>query len=123
MVADLPPETPPAYLVVIRHSVVAADVAATIAELDPNARVVVAMTLPEAEDRLPGLDRIVLAVVEVAPHTLPATPFGQALAERGTRILLLGDGIDEADRWPDVAILGLPFTTGTLVAALRRALG
>lgn len=123
MATFLPPQPPPAYLVVIRHSIVAADIVATIAELDPNATVVVALTLPEAADRLPGLDRIVLAIIEGAPQLLDAAPFRQALADRGARILVLDDPTEESGSWPDIAVLGLPFSTNSLLAALRQALG
>lgn len=122
MVADVSSEASPAYLVVNRYCVVAADIAETIIELDPNAKVICATTLPEAADRLPGLDRIVLAVIEGAPTSFGETPFGQALAERGVRVLLLDGDVEQAEGWPKLAILGLPFTAGALRTALRLAI-
>ena len=122
MVSDTPIEAGPAYLVVMPLRVVAEDIATTIVELDPGATVVVARNIAEAAERLAGLDRLVLAVIEGAPAVFHATPFGQALADRGTRVLLLGDGVDTAQPGSRMALLGLPFTTAALVAALRRAL-
>ena len=78
--------------------------------------------LAQLEEQVAGLDRLVLAVIEGAPIVFHATPFGQALADRGARILLLGDGCDTGQSGGRTAMLGLPFTTGALVAALRRAL-
>lgn len=123
MVADVPPQVSPAYLVVNRYSLIATDIAATIRELDPDANVVVAKSLPEAAALLAVLDRIVLAVIEGTPAPLCATPLGQALAERGAPVLLLDS--DEPQVWtcPKLVSLGLPFTTGALLSALRMALG
>ena len=122
MVSDTPIGAGPAYLVVMPLRVVAEDIATTIVELDPGATVVVARSIAEAAERLAGLDRLVLAVIEGAPAVFHDTPFGQALANRGVRVLLLGDGVDTAKPGSRIALLGLPFTTGALVAALRRAL-
>jgi len=122
MVSETPIGAAPTYLVVMPLGVVAEDIATTITEIDPGARVVVARTIAEAADRLAGLDRLALAVIEGAPVVFHATPFGQALADRGARILLLGDGCDTGQSGGRTAMLGLPFTTGALVAALRRAL-
>lgn len=123
MVADVSPQGSPAYLVVNRHGVIAIDIAATIRELDPDANVVVAMSLPEAAALLAALDRIVLAVIEGTSAPLCATPLGQALAARGAPVLLLDSDETQVWSYPKLVILGLPFSTAALLTALRLALG
>ena len=119
MFADALPESVPTCLVVIRHIVVAADVASTIADFDPGARVLVAATLDEATALLQDPGSVTLAVIEADPRVLKASALGAALAHHGARILLVGDAAEEIAEAAGFAVLSRPFTSDLLLSALR----
>jgi hypothetical protein len=115
-----PPQ--PSYLVVLRHVLVAQDIAQAIAEWDPAAavagRVLVAREPMEALDRLDGVARLAVAFVAAPPAAFRGSVLAALIAARDGRVVLMGE---EAELAPDgYPVLARPFRTGDVHALLAR---
>jgi hypothetical protein len=109
---------PAAYLVVLRHVLVAQDIAMTIAEFDPAARVATAAGPAEALPLLEGVERVAVAFVGMGPEAYRASALSRAVAERGGRVVLLGEEAELAGEAAGFAVLVRPFTTGNILGHL-----
>ena len=58
----------PVYLVVMKETVVAQDIAGAIADARPGARIVIVASPAEARSALAGVDRLAAAFVSAAPQ-------------------------------------------------------
>lgn len=112
-----PPSGGGAYLIVLRHVVVAQDIALTLADHDPGALVILAGTTAEALLLLDGVQRLRVAFVAEAPRTFAGSALGAAIAARGGRPVLIGEAA-EADAM-GFAVLDRPFTTAGVLAQLE----
>lgn len=112
-------ERPPAtYLIVLRHVVVAQDIALTIAEFDPAARVLVARNGDEALSLLEGVERLPLAFLGKGPSEFRGSPIAAALSRRGARVVLMGEEAEARGEAEGFAVLVRPFTTDAILACL-----
>lgn len=111
-------EDPATYLIVLRHVLVAQDIAMTIAEFDPAARIVTAASGAEAMSLLAGVGRLAMAFVGAGPGAYRASPLAQAVRERGGRVVLMGDEAEEEGEAEGFAVLARPFGTGNILAHL-----
>lgn len=109
---------PATYLIVLRHVLVAQDIALTIAEFDPGARVVTAASVAEAMSLLPSVERLVMAFVGRGPDAYRASPLAQAVKDRGGRVVLMGEEAEEEGEAQGFAVLARPFGTGNIMAHL-----
>jgi hypothetical protein len=100
-----------AYLVVLSQGVVALDIAMTIEEFDPAAPVVAALSCDEAVPVLDSIDRIAVAFVDKAPEAYADSVFARKVAERGGRVVLLGQEAEEKGADLGFAVLERPFST------------
>lgn len=103
------------YLIALRHVLVAQDIAMTVGEFDPTARVVVASSAAEAETRLSGIDRIAVAFVGQGPEAYRASSLSRAVAERGGRVVLMGEDAESLGEAQGFAVLARPFTTANIL--------
>ena len=110
---------PGIYLIVLRHVVVAQDIAMTIAEFDPEARVVTAASGAEALPLLEGVERIAMAFVGKGPEAFRASLLARAVAERGGRVVLMGEEAEAEGEAQGFAVLVRPFSTGNILAQLH----
>ena len=99
------------YLVVLSQGVVALDIAMTIEEFDPTAPVVAADSCENAVPALDGVDRIAVAFVDKGPHAFADSVLARKVAERGGRVVLLGDDAEENGAALGFAVLERPFST------------
>jgi hypothetical protein len=115
--AEAPGEAP-AYLVALRHVVVAQDIAQTVGEFDPDARVVVAASPAEAVQRIEGIGRIALAFVGEGPRGFAGSALAGALARRGASVVLMGGEAEAEGEAAGFAVLARPFGMGAVTALL-----
>ena len=108
----------PRYLIAVQNLVVAEDIAGTIAELYPEACILSARTLEEAEEVVGNSGGVGIAIVEIRAPELGSSRTGGLLTDCGARIIYLSDPPDGAARDANI-FLRKPFTTEDLVVALR----
>ena len=106
------------YLIVLRHILVAQDIAMTINEFDPAAQVIAATSSAEAEERLSGIDAITLAFVGQGPDSYASSSLSRAVAQRGGRVILLGEEAEAQGEAHGFAVLARPFTTANILSHL-----
>ena len=102
-----------AYLVVLRHVVVAQDIAGALHDHDPGAPVLHAVGAAEALRLLDGEPALRVAFVSEAPAAFAGSPLQAAIAVRGGRAVLIGEAA-EADGM-GFAVLARPFTTAAVL--------
>ena len=108
----------PAYLIVLRHVLVAQDIAMTIADRDPGAPVVTVASASEALPALAGLDRVAVAFVAEAPRALRGSDLGRAIEARGGRVVLIGEAAEAEGTALGFPVLARPFSTEDILAHL-----
>ncbi len=108
-----------AFLIVLRHVLVAQDIAMAIAEHDPGARVILARDAAEALPRLGGVTRLAVAFVGEDPSVFRGSALDLALAERGGRVVLMGQDAEAAGEAAGFPVLARPFTTGDVLGHLE----
>lgn len=116
-------QSPPrAYLVVLRHVLVAQDLAQAIAEWDPAAgaqgRLLLARDAAEGLGLLDGVEALAVAFVAEPPERFRTSRLAGAIAARGGRAVLMGEAAEAApDGYP---VLARPFATADVHALLAR---
>ena len=100
------------YLVVSRQILVSQDIATTISDFDPGARVILAADMADAANRAVG--PVAMAFVDAALWSEHHRP--EALA--ATKIVLVGDEAAAPQPAP-FSRLDLPFTTDHILALLH----
>lgn len=111
------------YLVAVNDLVVAQDIAGTITDMNPDAKVISARSLDEASEIVATRGGVTFAVTDAGPIRLNGSTAGGALSACGARILFIGaqpsasegEGAVDAPR----VYLDQPFTTAALQDALR----
>lgn len=109
----------PTYLIVLRHVLVAQDIAMAIAEHDSTARVILARDEAEALPRLAEVARLAMAFVGQDPVAFRRSVLGRAVTERGGRIVLMGQEAESEGETQGFAVLARPFTTGDVLGLLE----
>jgi hypothetical protein len=117
-VAARDPSGPATYLIVLRHVLVAQDIAMTIAEFDPAAQVILTDSAAEAVERLSGVDRLAVAFVGQGPEAFRASPLSQTVARKGGRVVLMGEEAEAHGEAQGFAVLTRPFSTGSILVHL-----
>lgn len=110
-----------AYLIVLRHVLVAQDMALTIAEVDPGARVLLAGGVAEGLAMVEGVGRIAVAFVRETPEGFAGSELARAVADRGGRAVLMGEEAEEHGEADGFAVLARPFSSGSLMHHLAGA--
>ncbi len=110
----------PTYIIVMRDVLIAQDLSLTIGDHDPGARIEVASSLTEAEAIVARLTQIVMAFIVEAPRKFRHSDLSRAIAERGGRVVLLGDDAEDGGPTPDWDVLYRPFSTDEVLARLTR---
>jgi len=112
-----------AYLIVLKQVLIARDLAETIAEHDPGARVVLAQTCAEALRLLDAVpEKVVLSFLSVSPENISGSALVNALSARGSRTVLMGDDAENRGEAPGWWVLERPFTSEMVTNLLRRTL-
>ena len=102
----------------LRHVVVAQDIALTVAEVASEARVLTAATTEEALRRLSDVERLAVAFVAEAPRDWPESPLAAAVAARGGRVVLIGEAAEAEGQRLGYDVLMRPFSTADVLACL-----
>jgi len=113
----------PTYLIVLRHTVVAQDIAMTIADRDPDARIVAVSSPADALPALDGVDRLTVAFVSEAPRAHRDSDLAQAIATRGGRVVLIGEAAEAEGEELGFPVLTRPFSTDDILAHLTDEAG
>lgn len=116
----MPPQN--IYLVVEPMPPIAEDLALSLSDGDPGGEVLVAATEAQALQAIQGRGPIVLAIVHNGPQDFLRSELGAALAERGARVVLIGDRAEEAPPHAEFAVLQRPYDADHLMALMAQAL-
>lgn len=114
-----------AYLVVLKHVVVAEDLAQIVNEFDPGAEVIRVRDTSTALEALRGISAMRVAFLIDDRHAEGWSELVAGIVRRGGRVVLIprSEGVETAP-FDDCLILDRPFTTemvqATLDTALRR---
>lgn len=108
------------YLIVHNQFIVAQDIALTIADHDPAAEVLVAGDAGEGLAECSRHGRIAVAFVSSDPADFDGSALALALGDRGARVVLMGDGAEQAAASLPWAVLHRPFTAGAVADLLRQ---
>jgi hypothetical protein len=98
---------PPIFVIVLDEVVVARDIELIIGDVRPDARIVVARTLSDAETHLP-YGRIEAAFVQRDAVRFFASALGDRVAKDGGRLVLVEQVFDAAT--DGVSVLSFPFS-------------
>jgi hypothetical protein len=109
---------PTTYLIVLRQVLVAQDIAMAIAEHDSGARVILVRDAAEALPRLAEVQRLALAFVGQDPLSFRDSALGHAVAERGGRVVLMGQEAEAQGEAQGFAVLARPFSTSDVIKLL-----
>lgn len=112
-----------AYLVVLKHVVVAEDLAQIVHEFDPGAEVIRVRDTPAALEALRRIAAMRLAFLIDDRHAEGWGELVTGIVRRGGRVVLIprSEGV-ETPPFDDCLILDRPFTTEMVQATLDRAL-
>lgn len=97
------------FVLVIREVLVAQDIAMVIRDMEPNAEIVMARTLDDAERAMPD-GRVVLAFVQARPAAFQASMLAQRAIGDGAKITLVDQDEAAVAPWPCARVLRFPFT-------------
>ena len=114
---------PATYLIVLRHVLVAQDIAMTIADVNPQARVVTAASEAEALSKLDGVERLAVAFVGQSPRAYEVSALAEAVGRCGGRVVLLGEDAEAEGAALGYAVLVRPFSTGSILSHLVDGVG
>jgi hypothetical protein len=114
---------PRTYLIVLRHVVVAQDIAMTITDMDPEARIVTAASEAEALPRLAGVEHLAVAFVGQAPRAYQDSALARAVLARGGRVVLMGEEAEAEGAALGYAVLVRPFSTEGILQHLAGGAG
>lgn len=99
------------FLILVGDVLVGQDLAQTIADDRPHARVIIAASLDSAATVLRDEAAVEIAFIEAQPLALQGSALAPILADRGAQIVLLGLWSEDAPPVPNWKTLPFPFTT------------
>ena len=106
--------SPCSVLVVASQPLVAQDIALTLLDQLPQARIITAASMAAGFDAIDALASLAMAWVGAAEAAFAGAPLWHALAAKGAMVCLIGPR--SSLLWPTLPI---PFTTKELVLALK----
>ena len=107
-----------AYLVVLRHVVVAQDIAQTLEEAVPGAAVIVAPSMDDAAMVPDGVERVAVAFVGAGPRAWRTSALARAVAARGGRVVLMGGKAEAEGVAAGFDVLFRPFSIAAVLGQL-----
>lgn len=99
------------FLIVVREILVGQDLAMTIEEERPGAKVIVVATLDAAPAALTDVAALEVAFIAADPARFEHSPLAQMISALGGKIVLMGLWFPEACSAANWKILPFPFTT------------
>ncbi len=107
------------YLVFIKETLIARDIAEIITDFDPDADVICAASLADAQSSLVDARTVEIAFVAGAPSAFLETPLHHSIVARGGRLVLLGLEAEAVGPTSIFDVLTQPFDTSAVMAKLR----
>ena len=111
--------TPISYLILVHPALVAMDIAATLTDHAPQARLICPDTEAEAVLALRSLQTLEAAFVHMAPLIFARTELAMLIGALGGRVILMGEAAEAAGAGPDYAVLPRPFCTDYVLDVLQ----
>ncbi len=109
-------EAPAIIVVVLQEILVAHDIRMILREARPDARVLLAQSLCDAERALPA-GRIEMAIVQMDPATIAGSSLGRRVVADGGKVVVVS--ADQRERLPDGWIdLPIPFASADVASLL-----
>ena len=109
--------------IVLRDHLIAQDLATTITDRDPSARVIHAATPDEAVAALADIPQVAVAFVSATPADYGSSSLGPAIKARHGRVILLGIEAEAIGPSQDWGVQPQPFDTVAVLGVLGRVLG
>jgi hypothetical protein len=109
---------PPILLVIVDEVLVATDIQMMIADLRPDARVIVARNVAEAIGLVPKDGRIDYAFVQSDRPTFQSSILGRRLVDQGGHLVLVG--AENGDMPDGALVLQFPFAQSDVARLLQR---
>ncbi|MBN9888764.1 hypothetical protein [Salipiger abyssi] len=97
------------------------DIATTLGETYPGARIECVQDHDAALAALSGLPQVEMAIVAMTPEEAQTSDLGRTLSDRQARIVLMGIEAEDHGEASGFAVLHRPFRTADLLAMLRIA--
>lgn len=107
------------YVVVVTETLVAYDIALTIADYDSAANVICANSTGDAEAMLADIASVEIAFVTGSPAHFFRSTLHETLIKRGCRVVLLGIEAEVTGPTPEFDVLAQPFDTAAVLAKLQ----
>ncbi len=107
------------YIVIVPETLVAEDLAETIAEFDRAAEVICARTDAAAAAALKALGRVEIAFVASTPRGFVGSTLHEEIVQRGGRVVLMGVEAERTGPTGQFDVLAQPFDTDSVLARLR----
>lgn len=107
-----------AYLIVLRHVLVVQDIAMTVAEFAPEARIITSVSPNDALPLLEGVGQVAVAFVGQGPSAFRGSLLEDQIGERGGRVVLLGEEAELTGPAAGYPVLTRPFTTESILQHL-----
>lgn len=113
----------PVYLIVVQPALVARDIALTIADYAPRARVITAPSPKAAIGAVDPVLSMAAAFLAMDPEHAETCVLCDAVRVRGGRVILIGDAAERAAKTmaPAWSVLVRPFTTEAVITCLTEA--
>ncbi len=109
------------YLIVLGDYIVALDLAQTVADFCPTAQVIQKSTAAAALAAVAAVDRVKVAFVGEPPHSFARSELARLIADKGGRVVFVGDEAEDLGTGNGHAVLSRPFSTPAVLAHLEQA--
>ena len=106
------------FVICVNDPIVSEDIARTLFEEFPGAKLCQADSLEEAERYVLASSGIMVAFLHMGPAQLAKTPLGQALAGSHAKVILMGDDAENSEIAEGFQVLQRPFRTVDLLMLL-----
>lgn len=118
-----PANTEPVYLIVVQPALVARDIALTIADYSPRARIITARTSSAATLAVDLVLSMAAAFLAMDPEHAETNTLCDAVRLRGGRVILMGEAAERMAKTmaPAWSVLVQPFSTEAVIASLTEA--
>ena len=108
------------YLILVQPPLVSMDIALTLADYSPGAKIITARTAREAQQAVSCQHSLVAAFLGMGPMAYANGDLAPVIRALGAEVILIGEDAEDAGPGPEWSVLERPFTSDGVIAALER---
>ena len=108
------------YLILVQPPLVSMDIALTLADHSPGAKIITARTAREAQQALSSQHSLVAAFLGMGPDAFAKGDLAPVIRALSAEVILIGEDAEDAGPGPEWSVLERPFTSDGVIAALER---